>query len=279
MVTSTVLRAAAAALAAVCLVVPGGPAAAETPTVRCSEIGDSTWRTRVAWQRIDADLLVDGRFCTLDHVGVYGDVTVSAGAFLTTEHSTVHGDVRTAGYVNLTSSSVDGDLVLDTAGELALYSSTVRGSLTGSASSATVWWSTVVRDVDLTLGAFFGLSRSHVGGAATLRPGSFSVDASTVVGDLTSTGGAGGGRLCRSTVHGDLRLSGSHDDLELASSWQEPCWTTVDGSAFLTDNTADVLLGHLYVRGDLVCTGNTGPRGVVRVGTASVEGARSGQCA
>lgn len=262
-----------------CVVVPVAPAAAQTPTVRCSDIDDGTWRARVAYRQVDADLLVDGRTCRLFHVGVYGDVLVPAGSSLFLEHATVHGTVTSAGSTSLYKSSVDGDVALATREELALYFSTVRGSVTGEASSVTLWRSTIAHTVDLTLGFYFGLSYSHVGGSATLRPGQFHVEGSTVVGDLTSTGAADGGRMCRSTVHGDLRLTGSADDLNLAASWQEPCRTTVHGSAHLTDNTGDVLLGRLHVRGDLVCTGNTGPRGVVPVGTASVEGTRSGQCA
>ncbi|MBB2924274.1 hypothetical protein [Cellulomonas cellasea] len=277
--SSSVLRAAAAALVPVCLVVSGGPAAAHTPTVRCSDIDDDTWRARVAYRQVDADLVVDGRTCRLFHVGVHGDVLVPEGSSLFLENTTVHGDLTSAGSTSLHESSVDGDVVLSTREELALYFSTVRGSVTGTASSVTLWRSTVAQAVDLTLGFYFGLSYSRVGGSATLRPGQFHVEGSTVVGDLGSTGARDGGRMCRSTVHGDLRLSGSGDDLNLAASWQEPCRTTVHGSAHLTDNTGDVLLGRLYVRGDLVCTGNTGPRGVVPVGTASVEGTRSGQCA
>lgn len=277
---------AALTLAVAGVVAPAAAATAEVPTVRCSDLTTDRFGA-VVLQRIDAHLLVDSGQCSLSNVGVHGDVTVAAGAELQLVRSSIHGDVDSSGVFRVIVGTVHGDISTSrpsgASAYLALQEAHVGGGLTGSAFSYVLNETTVVGAVDVTATDGLSLYYSYVGGSVTARAAvGFTSERSTVTGDLSVTGASTlYTRLCTSTVHGDLTVSGAEGPVSLAAVDPEgrPCPSTVDGSVHVTGTSGDVVIGRLFVKGDLACTGHTGPGGVVVLSGASVRGARSGQCA
>ncbi|GEA86600.1 hypothetical protein [Cellulomonas cellasea] len=254
--------------------------------MRCSDLATDRYGA-VVWQRIDAHLLVDSGSCSLVGVGVHGDATVAAGAELQLVRSSIHGDVDSAGVFRVIAGTVDGDISTSrppgSRPYVTLDHAHVQGGLTGSASSYVVHDSTVVGAVDVTETEAVSLYFSFLGGSVSARTTvAFASERSTVTGDLSVSGASTlYTRLCTSTVHGDLTLSGAEGPVGLATVDADghPCPSTVDGSVHVTGSSGDVTIGRLFVKGDLACTGNTGPGGVVLLAGVSVRGTRSGQCA
>lgn len=273
------LRAAAVTLlaaAAACLTVP---AQAADPTYRCSEVSAANPQGSMWGEVLYGDLVADGE-CALLYSRITGDVTVPPGSSLTTTLTTVTGTLRTAGPVTAERLRVHGDLALEAPGtaQVSLTDSWVAGAASGSVGSLLLARATVMGPLEVTTVDAARLRTSVVGGTATVRGGRLLVHDSLVRGSLASTA-ATDALVCRSEVRGDLLLTGVQGWSRLGQERTEVCRTTVGGSVRLVDNPHSVVLGDLAVGGDLVCTGNTGPQGVVRTAGLTVAGASTGQCA
>ncbi|GEA87844.1 hypothetical protein CCE01nite_17930 [Cellulomonas cellasea] len=299
--------AAALALAVAAALAPATPTSAAVPTVRCSDLTANSGGA-VRWQRIDADLLVDDETCYLVDVGVHGDVTIPPGGRLGISRTSIHGDIASSGVLSTSASTVDGDITTswpsDAPGYVDLEETNVKGGLSGSSGAYALYGTSVAGPVDVTATYFVSVVHAHLGASLTVRAeNDIDVAWSTVTGDLTLAGPTTHSLgLCTSTVGGDLSVSGSGSGsatdpgsghspgpgsgsasagtVRLAvDQYQVRCSSTVAGSVHLTGNDGDVTIGRLFVKGDLTCTGNTGPAGVVVLRTASIRGTRSGQCA
>lgn len=272
----------AATVVAVGAAAPSGAAADPSP-VRCSDLSENG--SSVVGAHVVGDFLADsddGSGCFLRSATITGDVL--ATAYTVAEASTVGGTVTVVdGHLTLAyGASVGGDVVM---GDLAypwlglsLVASTVAGSVHGQAGSVYVGEdSTVEGDYDLTTSGVVRIRHSTVAGDVDSRGGRLLVHDATVGGRLTATGSAP--LVCRTTVGGDLTVTDAHAYARLGIEGRERCRTTVGGSVRVVDNTHSVDLGDLVVAGDLVCTGNTGPRLVTWTALTSVAGTRTGQCA
>ena len=182
-----------------------------------------------------------GTRCELELVYVRGDARVGSGAVLSMRRSEIGGRTVVAGGALEASSATFHDLVLDDAETAYLTRATVRGSVSAAVGTFSLTSVTVTGDLDAR------------GGARAPETGQvLDVDGATVQGSLTSDG-----------------LEFSVDDL------------TVHGDALVTDAgpaPRSSLAAGTVVSRDLVCTGNTGARGV-QTAAVLVIGERVGQCA
>lgn len=273
------LRAAAVALLAALAACVAAPAHAADPTYLCSEVSAANAQGTVWGEALYGDLVADGD-CALLYSRVTGDVTVPPGSSLTVTLSSLLGSLTSSGPVTADRLRLHGDLTLDAPGtaRLSLTDSWVAGRTSGTTGSLLLARTTVTGPLDVVTTDATRLRTSVVGGSATVRGGRLLVHDSLVTGTLTSTG-ATDALVCRSEVRGDLVLRDVQGWSRLGQERTEVCRTTVGGSVLLEGNTHSVVLGDLAVGGDLVCTGNTGPQGVVRTPALTVAGARTGECA
>jgi hypothetical protein len=305
------LRLAAAVLVLV-VVGPGCVAAtarAATPTEppgrRCSDLWTDPRSGTVADVVVEGDLLVDA-YCALVRTTVTGDATLLDGGALdlqfeavvrgdvhgTVEPSgwdpsvnaqgaTIGGDVVVPGYAHLRHTSVHGDVVLEAGtgrGGLILDEALVAGAVRGTADSVLVEESAVLGPVDVTTGeGATRVRRSTLGASLRTGGGRLVLHDSRIRGALESAGSRDV-LVCRSQVDGDLTVTDVQGWSRVGEERGESCRTTVGGSVHLVDNTHSIVLGDLRVAGDLVCTGNTGPQGVVRTERLAVAGTGDGEC-
>jgi hypothetical protein len=240
--------------------------------------------------------------CLFIAATVLGDITVLPGGGIDLRESTVHGSVRSSGGGSLWifDTQVDGDVsAVRTSGEAALWNTVVGGSLRIESAFSWIGRTTVAGDVDLlarqwgdvtlfesVIGGTVTASApekvqvrdNHVGGSLVTGMGRLISHDNRVDGSLTSTS-ASDVLVCRTTVGGDLTVTDVQGWSRVGQELPYRCRTTVGGSVHVVDNPHSVVLGDLVVAGDLVCTGNTGPRLVVRGPSLTVAGARTGQCA
>lgn len=270
----------------VVLAVAGAPPAAaaeDPPPTLCSEVPDAYFME----ESLEGDLVVDVE-CYMFRGTVYGDVTVLPGASFSVGRGGIDGDVEVAGHLRLGDSGVSGDVVLTSRETASLEivvgdgsGGTVDGDVTGEAAEVFLEAATVWGTYDVDVRDATRIRRSELIGPVAASGGRLLVHTATFYEGLTSTG-SGDVMVCGATVVGDLRVSGLTD---FASIGAEPrrdqryCSVLVTGSLVLADNPHSVDLGYVTVARDLVCTGNTGPRGVTETIWTSVRGARTGQCA
>ncbi|GEA87433.1 hypothetical protein [Cellulomonas cellasea] len=272
--------------------VPRATGPGDTPTrrpvTRCSDISsEDGWVSRA---RVVGDLLVDSGICALSLVTVTGDVNVLPGADLfRMDDSSVKGDVRVAdAHVYLLDSKIFGGVVVDSPDDpVEAYSVQVRRSLRGAARTLNMSSSTIEGAVNLRLGegtsTFF---YSRVGGWVNTRGGdvwAVKLDAGrgvtvTVARTLSLCGGSIALDATVRGVTGFVDLGGD------AGVWgdEEPCAepAPLGGSLVLDANPAErISVARLAVAGNLVCTGNARPDGLVVHPTVTVAGTRGGQCA
>ncbi|WP_258723451.1 hypothetical protein [Cellulomonas sp. NS3] len=258
-------------------------AAEDPPPTLCSEVPNAYFME----ERLEGDLVVDVE-CYMFRGRVYGDVTVLPGASFSVGRGGIDGNVEVAGHLSLGDSGVSGDVVLTSRETASLEvwvgdggGGTIDGDVTGEAAevfleAATVWGAYDVDVRDATR-----IRRSQLIGPAATSGGRLIVHTATFYGGLTSAG-SGDVMICGATIAGDLRVSGLTD---FASIGAEPrrdqryCSVLVTGSLVLEDNQHSIDLGYVSVARDLVCTGNTGPRGITETNWFSVRGERTGQCA
>lgn len=280
-----VRRAGAVACALVVGVVAAasGAAAAARPTFLCSELPRNG--VYVVDLRVRGDVVADapdGVPCLFVNVVVEGDVLVRHDGRVLLDVSTVLGSVRSEGPVSIVHGSVvEGDVVLDDAHTwtgLDVRDSRVDGSVTGRTGYARLFRSTVAGSYDVDTVSRAQLARTTVGGPVLTRGGRLLVHDTTVGGGLSSSG-SGEVLVCRTVVTGDLTVTDVRGYVRLGVEADERCRTTVGGDVVLVDNPHSLDLGDLAVAGDLVCTGNTGPRGITFTPLTTVAGARTGQCA
>jgi hypothetical protein len=243
---------------------------------------------QIAGQRIEGDLVVHAD-CEVERVLVTGDlVVVEPSATVWLRRSTVEGDVRTAGLVSTGSVTVYGGVRLEgSSARFYAYDTTVRRSVRGWGESVSVWRTRVDGAVNVTTTGEVALrTGSSVGGWVNTHGSPVIVLTSSVDRGLTATG-ADLVVMCDARVAGDVTITGLHGPAELGgpTTWSLNCPSgrtsdpvDIGGSLTLVDNPHSILVREVSVGGDLVCTGNTGPRGL-HVLDVQVSGARVGQCA
>ncbi|KGM03710.1 hypothetical protein [Cellulomonas cellasea] len=252
------------------------PAAAQT-TFLCSDFVTEGRPGYVYYQRIEGDLVADIPWCYLVFTTVVGDVEVLEGATFDTHSSTLLGDVRAAGDTALEETTVLGSVVLTAPGtNVDLKSSHVADDVLGDGASVSLRWSTVAGRYETTATA--RIVSSMVSGAFSARGGRVVVHWSEF-GDQVLLAGTWEVILCGASIAGDLTVTEQRNYARLGVLDQIACRTYVAGSALLLSNPHSLDLGDLDIRGDLVCEGNTGPRGITGLDRVSVAGTRSGQCA
>jgi hypothetical protein len=239
-------------------------------------------------REIVGDLVVDAEGCRLTKVHITGDVLVETGG-LSLTRSTIRGDVRlVAASARIQASTVLGGVSVDEPdGGVEVWYSSVRRSIRGSARYVYVRGSDVDGAVNVaTTGGVSVYEGSTVGGWVNVHGGRLHLVEATLERGLTSFG-LSEAVMCGARVGGDVTVRRAHAAFELGR-WgaSTPCdtlnpdaRTSIGGSLTIEDNPHSVLLATLTVAGDLVCTGNTGPRGLSVLPSVEVAGARIGQCA
>lgn len=263
----------AAAVASLVLACVGAaPAGAAPPWVLyCSQLAVDG--------RIDgADLgthLVADTDCHLTDVVVRGNLDVHEGVSVTTERTRVQEGLNLQGDAQL-HDTVVGWAELDTTGTLSTESSTVRGLVVGRASTVSLRYSRI-DGYDVTTSVLARLESTTVQGSTTSRGGRLVVHDSTFVESLRSIGN-GDVLVCRVAVLGDLHVEALTDYARLGVEGRQFCRSEIRGSVILEDNPHSIDLGPLFIDGDLVCTGNTGPRGITGLREVWLFGTEVGQC-
>ncbi|WP_258725068.1 hypothetical protein [Cellulomonas sp. NS3] len=281
-VTSPSRRAlAVGALAAALVAAPALPVAAapDLPTYLCSDLMRENPEGTV-WDVMVRGHVIADAGCSVLYSNVVGDLTVLPDGDLDMHRSGVHGELAVAGPAYVRESEVHGDVSVATSGTVApaIAYSWVGGSVRGTADELTLGAVTVTGDVDVDTTRTLRLWDVLVGGSLDATGGRLIAHRTTVTGNLTSTG-ATDVLVCRGVVGGDLTVAGVQGWSRVGEERRLRCHSSVAGSVRVVDNPHTVVLGDLAVAGDLVCTGNTGPRGVVLRDRLAVAGTRSGQCA
>lgn len=262
---------------------------ATTPAVtRCADLPVTDgW---AGHREIVGDLVVDAAGCRLTKVHITGDVLVGPGSeYLNLTRSTIRGDLRVvAAFARIEASTVLGGVSVDAPdGGVDVWYSSVRRSIRGSAAHVYVRDSDVDGAVNVATSAEVAVYEgSTVGGWVNVHGGRLYLVEATLERGLTSFG-LSDAVMCGVRVGGDVTVRRAHAAFELGR-WGAftPCdtlnpdaRTSIGGSLTIEDNPHSVLLATLTVAGDLVCTGNTGPRGLTVLPSVEVAGARLGQCA
>lgn len=284
-------------------------AAAGRPAFSCRELlAADTGPRWYVHGRVDGDLVVDAP-CEVGLATVTGDVVVQDQNGLGLFDSTVLGSVRSAdghamGSVWMSGADVAGDVWVNPQGSLAysvvrgdlvlrpdpalgpdaararveVYSSHVGGDVLGEAPTVEVSESAVVGRYDVTATSVARL-RDSVLGSVTARG-----DSLLLAHDVVTTGSFTAERtlellLCRGRIGGDLTVHAVRRWSRVGEEGTLYCRTSVTGSLHVLDNPSTVVLGSVRVAGDLVCSNNTGSRGVVRRPVLVVSGTRSPGCA
>lgn len=256
-------------------------APAEPPAPRehlCSELmSDRPW-DEVRGVQLRGDLVVDIT-CRLTDVTVTGDVTSVPGHGLYAHRTTFEGSMHLVSQSNLTESTVLGDVHVDTpvTDEVGLRASRVGGDVHGSTGSTRLSSSAVIGGYDVTTTSYARFQAGVVGGPVRSSGGRLLVHDAKLADDLLSDGSADV-LVCRSTVDGDLTVTGVQGWSRLGVERTLPCATDVGGSLVLVDNPHSLVVGDVAVAGDLVCSGNTGPQGVTLGEALTVGGARPARC-
>ncbi|MBB2923744.1 hypothetical protein [Cellulomonas cellasea] len=257
----------------------GAPAEQPAPREhRCSDLlGGRPW-DEVRGVQVRGDLVVDTT-CRLADVTVTGDVTSVPGAGVFAYRTTFEGSLHLVSQSNLTDSTVLGDVRVETpvTDELGLSTSRVGGDVVGTAGSTRLSSSAVVGGYDVTTTSFARFQGGVVGGPLRSGGGRLLVHDATMADDLLSDGSADV-LVCRSTVDGDLTVTGVQGWSRVGAEGTLPCATVVGGSLVLVDNPHSLVVGDVAVAGDVVCSGNTGPQGVTLGEALTVGGARPARC-
>lgn len=268
------------ALAGAAAAPPVGAAVEPGPTL-CSEVEGAYFFERSH----EGDLVADVD-CGILRGVVHGDVTVLPGVRFSVGRASVDGDVEVAGHLQLADGGISGDVTLTSPETASLEvwfgdggGGTIWGDVTGEAAEvlldrAEIWgaYDVTVRDATRVRGS------SELLGPVTARGGRLLVHEATFYDGLTSTG-SHDVVVCRATVARELRVSDLTDYARVGVEGNARCRVRVSGSLVLVDNPHSIDLGSVRVTKDLVCTGNTGPRGITGTDRVVVQGNRTGQCA
>lgn len=289
---SRALGALSGILLAVVAAAPAATAVTVQDTTTCTGVLEHT--------RIDGTLVVEpGDTCTLHHVVVKrGDLVVLGGASVTLRSSEVQGATVVDGGTLVADAATFRNVRLLDAEVVTVGRATVRGSVGGTVRTFELDRVLVTGDIAVLPGD------TAVGNEATVRLWSTTVNGSiatdgfqfqttdlTVGADVQVTNATLPSHhvlaveVCGVDVAGELRVEQSHWIVSMgAHPYGDPIAcdpaahpSTVGALAFL-DNPHSIAVAGTTVAGDLVCTGNTGPRGVQTAGVV-VGGARVGQCA
>jgi hypothetical protein len=241
--------------------------------------------------RVEGDLRLPPRNCTIRDLVVTGALVVPEGGSLRAVRTVVEGDVQAAGHVVFEQSRVLGGVALAAPQrEFWLIESLVRRSVRGQVRVLSFISGFVGGAVNVSATETIRMWRgSNVTGWVNLRGGAVTEIRVSSLGRGATLAGMGETRFCGSEIAADLTITRSHGVVSLgeqigdvggcrAETLQPE--VAVGGTVRLVDNPHSIRVDEMTVGGDLVCEGNTGPRGVqVLSGTVTVAGARSGQCA
>ncbi|WP_258725664.1 hypothetical protein [Cellulomonas sp. NS3] len=240
--------------------------------------------------------VVSGEACTLDHVFA-STLSVGSGASATLRSSEVYSRTSVNGEL-FADATTFGTIDLNHAALVRIDRATVRGSIhaavgTFALDGVTIGGDLHVRAGDTVLETGLALQLDDVRVRGSITSDGLQVTASdlTVAGDVLVADAVLpprqtlGVSLCGVDVAGELRVARSHwivsvgahpyGDPILCDPARSP--STV-GALTFADNPHSIAVAGTTVAGDLVCRGNTGPRGV-QTATVQVGGARVGQCA
>ncbi len=282
---------AAVVVAATAVLGVGGPpaAAAALPTLEC------TGETVQQFQGVVRGHVELRPGCALVGARVLGDVRVHPGAVRAEVLATrVDGSVTVLPGASATLGTVrvGGDVVLQDAGTLWAYVH-VRGDLRGSAADVWVQGGTVRGAVTLSGAASvpqaaLRVDDAVVDGAATFTGADVTVNRAYLAGGLV-TEDASRVVVAESVVHGGVRVRDTSGEVHLGDLHEVSTgqgWQWVDdgrqersayaGRVVVERTGGSVTVAYVDVDGDLACTANAGP--VTVATTATVTGARSGQC-
>lgn len=246
--------------------------AAPPPVVRCSELAVDG---RVTGLDVGYHLWVDVD-CHLTDVVVSGGVHVDEGVALTSERSRFREGLDLEGDAHLRDTVVEW-VSLDTTAGFSAESSTVRGAVSGRAGTVSLRYARVGGHYDVTTSDLARVQSTTVTGTTTSRGGRLVVHDSTFLEALHSIGN-GDVLVCRVAVLGDLHVEALTDYARLGVEGRQFCRSQIEGSVILEDNPHSIDLGPLFIDGDLVCTGNTGPRGITGLREVWLFGTAVGQC-
>lgn len=283
------------ALSCVLLAVVAAAPAAMAVTLQ----DDTTCSGVLAHTRIDGSLVVEaGETCTLHHVVVKADLVVLGGASVTFTSSEVQGWTVITGGTLVADAATFRNVHVEDAEAVTIQRATLRGSVGGSVRSLELDRVLATGDVavlpgDTAVGneATVRLWNTTVNGSITTDGFQFQTTGLTVGADVQVTNATLPSHhvlaveVCGVDVAGELRVEQSHWIVSMgAHPYGDPIAcdpathpSTVGALTFL-DNPHSIAVAGTTVAGDLVCTGNTGPRGV-QTATVVVGGARVGQCA
>lgn len=290
----TPARALAALAAAVLTVLATSTTASAAPTDPTTACVGAPSDVRVASLDVPP-----GSRCELDHVYVRGGARVGSRAVLSVRSSEVGGRTVVAGGALQASSATFHDLELDDAEMAYLSRATVRGSVAGAVGTLSLTGVTVTGDLDARggtrapeTGQVLDVEGATVQGSLTSDGLEVSVDDLTVGGDalVTDAGPAPRSSLavdvCGARVRGELRVERSTSVVSMGGARPDGSRVRCDpvsgrsavGSLTFLDNAGSIAVAGTVVSRDLVCSGNTGPRGV-QTAAVVVIGERVGQCA
>lgn len=276
----------------------GAPSSDETADpVRCAD-----WVT-IRSTRIEGDFVaLAGEACALRRTVVTGDVYIEPDGHLALYSSLVMGDVHIVpeGTMHSSRSTIWGGVHLDETGSVRIYETTVFRSIRGSVAGGLNLRGATIRGA-------FNVTSERPGADGLV--GRMWVDDTKIEGWVNTHGGDV--RISRSTLHRGLTLSAAERVILCTSSvsddvtvrWAHglsalgqptdltwwncnpeerdvPPGNELHGSVLLVDNPHSIRVQETMIAGDLICTGNTGPRGVdTQHPSVVVHGARTGQCA
>lgn len=255
---------------------------------------------QVRFTRVDGDLVVPaGTVCEIHRVAVTGDLRIGAGGDVRISSTAIQGDVHLApgSELRAEASTVWHGIHADGPEAVLLSGTTVHRSIRGQAGFVNVAGSQVAGAINLTFDVdparHYGLTvrTSQVGGWVNLHRGHLSLWDADLERGLTAKL-AQDVEMCSTHVADDVAVRWARGVVEMGADLRHEygCLgapdlprgrdNVVGGSLHLVDGQRSVLVRHTVVAGDLVCTGNTGPRGVDTVHeSVVVHGVRSGQCA
>jgi hypothetical protein len=205
--------------------------------------------------------VADGTACTLNGVKVKGGITVGAGAVLDATDITVYHSISATNSGRLTAagSEVYSDVTSSGTGLVRLTDVSVAGDVTATGEATS-----------------FNASDLYVGGDVSGTTVSrFDVSGSYVLGTVTVNESFNGGNVCDNWVNRGTRFAASGGAILIGGA-TNCAGNTVRGSVVVENNAAYIAIDGNTVRRNLTCTGNDP---VPVVGTNTVAGTKSGQCA
>lgn len=256
---------------------------------------------RIEGTRLPGDLVVPaGAECDVRRVAVDGVVRVGTGARLQAWSTTLKQDaVVVGGELELWRSTVWGGVHPAEQAIVRSNDSTVVRSIRGDVRNLELFSTRVQGAINVTPHDTFTTSSlriaySQVDGWVNVHGGSIRFEDAALRRALTLDAPSLV-RVCDSHVAGDMTVRWAHNVVGIGGTFASPGICTeqgsvqpapprnvIGGSLVLVDNPHSVLVRDTTVLGDLVCSGSTGPQGIVvddATVAVAIAGSRTGQCA